>query len=131
MVTITLQCIVAFNSKTNKQTNKQTNKRVRLWSCVSIWGGWVLTFGLDEGVPLEPETPTHLLGSFWQKKVPIVKDFSWKINPFFYKFCDFLGFCHAKTNLGSVRKLDPCFRIFLFCKKRDPCLRISCKKGTH
>ena len=52
-----------------------------------------------------------------------------KNRPIFKKFRDFQGFCHAKTpKFGLSQKSWPMFTDFLG-KKRDPCLRISCKKS--
>ena len=73
----------------------------------------VLRFELDRVCRSNLKTPTHLLGWFWQKRVPIFKDFSWKLGPFFKNFTIFGGFGMRKPeNLGSVRKADPCLRFF-------------------
>ena len=42
----------------------------------SVWFGW-------GGCHSNLETSTHFKGSFWQKRVPIFKDFSWNIGSFF------------------------------------------------
>ena len=58
-------------------------------------------------------TPTHLEGWFWQKRVPIFKDFSWKIGPFCKNFTIFGVLAMRKPeSLGSVRNVDPCLKIF-------------------
>ena len=59
-----------------------------IWHCAIICSdntrGWkVLRFGSDRGCCSTLETPYPFLGSFWQKKVPIFRDFSWNIDPFF------------------------------------------------
>ena len=52
---------------------------------------------------------------FGRKRVPIVKDFSWKIGPFF-KNCAILGgFRHAKTQkFGLSQKMGPIIKDFFF-----------------
>ena len=74
-------------------------------------GGGVLRFGLDRGVPLKPQNPTHFYGSFWQEKVPIFRDFSWNIGPFVTLFSVIWG-------------------ILDFCRKWDSFLGISCENVT-
>ena len=82
----------------------------------STWG--VLRFELDRGVPLEPQNPypPSQIGLFF-KNSTIFGVFAWR-KP--RKLC----------NLGLSQKRWPMFKDFLG-KKRDPCLRISCKKATH
>ena len=72
-----------------------------------------------------PPGPYPSLRVILAEKGTHFKDFSWKLRRIFQKF---RGFRHAKTP-GSVRKADPFFG--KKHKKRDPCLRISCKKATH
>ena len=38
-------------------------------------GGGILRFGLDRGMPLEPQNPYKSLRVIWQKRVPIVRIF--------------------------------------------------------
>ena len=96
--------------------------------------GGVLRFELDMGVPLEPQNPYPSLKVILAKKGTHFLRFSFKNMLIFQKFRDFRGFHMAKTptitNLGLSQKSWPMFKDFLG-KKRDPCLRISCKKATH
>ena len=84
-------------------------------------GGGVLRFELDRCVPLEPQNPYPSLRAILAKKGSF-QGFSFKNRPIFQKFRD-LG-------LALSQKSWPMFKDFLG-KKRDPCLRISCKKATH
>ena len=70
-------------------------------------GGGVLRFGLDRGCALKLSTPTQFQGSFWQKKIPIVRNFSWNMGPFF------------RCSQGY------------FYRNCDPYWGISCEKVTH
>ena len=98
-----------------------------VWEGARCPGG-VLRFELDRGVPLEPQNPYPSLRVILAGKGIHFKGFFLKKRPIFQKFRHFR---HAKTRkLGSVRKVDPCFKPF-FGKKRESCLRISCKKATH
>ena len=91
----------------------------------------VLRFELDRGVPLEPQNPYPSLRVNLAKRVPIFMDFPSKIGLFFKNFPIFGVFPWRKPrksrNLGLSQKSWPMFKDFLG-KKRDPCLRISCKK---
>ena len=71
-------------------------------------GGGVLRFELDRGVLLEPQNPYPSLRVILTGKGTHFLGFFLKNRPIFKKFCDFRGFCH----LVSVRKVDPCLRIF-------------------
>ena len=73
----------------------------------------VLGFDLDRSFSSSLETPTHLWGSFWQKKVPIFRDFSKSKGAFFTIFGCF----------GYFWKMDPCF-----CREWELCVGISCEK---
>ena len=68
------------------------------------WQGGVLRFGLDGFLLLEPWNPAPFQGSFWQKKVPIFRDFSWNVGPFFAMF----GCLHGKHQ--KFLKKRPMFR---------------------
>ena len=104
---------------TYRTLNGSSNKTNAFTSIVTLWilsflgGGGVLRFGLDGGVPLEPQNPYPSLRVIF---LPIVKDFSWKIGPFLQIWAQSENWTHV---LG------------FFCKKRDSCFKISCKKATH
>ena len=49
-------------------------------------------------------------GDFGRKGYLFLRFFSWKIGPFFKNFTIFA--MRKPKNLGSVRKVDPCLRIF-------------------
>ena len=73
-------------------------------------------------------------GDFGQKGYPFLRIFL-QNRPIFFLIPRFSGFSHGENPKnhvvwGSVRKVDTCFKNFLG-KKRDSCLRISCKKVTH
>ena len=91
----------------------------------------VLRFELDRGVPLEAQNPYPSLRVILAEKGTHFKGFFLKNRPIFQKFRDFQSFRHAKTQkVWLSQKSWPMFKDFLV-KKRDPCLRISCKKATH
>ena len=76
-------------------------------SCVSfknaiVWAQGVLKFGLDEGVPLEPQNLYPSLRVILAEKVPIVKDFSGVLP------------CENPKIWAQVRKLHPSLRIFFW-----------------
>ena len=77
----------------------------------------VLKFVLDRGVPLEPQNPYPSLRVILAKKVHIFKDYPSKIGLFFKNSAIFGPENHVIW--GSVRKVDPCLRIFWV------------KNGTH
>ena len=79
--------------------------------------GGVLRFELDRGVPLEPQKPIPIFkGDFGQKGYPFLMIFLQKF-AYFSKISQFSGFSHGENPenhiiWGSVRKVDPCLRIF-------------------
>ena len=75
--------------------------------------GEVPRFGLDGGVPLEPQNPYPSLRVILAEKATIVKDFSWKIGPFFVHFAILGVFTTQKPkNFGLSKKIRPMFKDF-------------------
>ena len=76
-----------------------------------IWVGQGCAARASKPVPI-------FKGDFGRKGYPFLRVFSWKIDSFFKNFTIFWVFTIRKhKNLGSVRKGDPCLRIF-FVKNR-------------
>ena len=79
--------------------------------------------GLHRGVPLKPQNPYPPLRVILQKRVPIVMDFSWKIDLFFTNFAIFRVFAMRKpqNQVGLSQKMGPMFKDFL--QKAGPMLK--------
>ena len=92
--------------------------------------GWLLPGGtqiwVGQGCAARASKPLPIFkGDFGRKGYPFLRIFLEKW-AHFSKISQFLWFLPC----GLSQKSWPMFKDF-FYKKRDPCLRISCKKATH